>query len=279
MTKYGIFDKCIIAVDGDVIVNITNFTETKTYKKIGSGRNTYICGQKLPTYFNNILYDSIEILKKANNLHNYSNETSGMHTTYFINGLINIEYYQINNKKNGIYKQYYQTGQLQEERNYVDDVLHGSYITYAINGNITSEYIYNNGKIHGIFKKWSDGKYHPNTTYEEYTYCEEIKNGPYKLLFLNGNVTNGIYIENNITEFTTITPNNIVINKRSYDSEQNLYVCETYYDSGKIKEKYTLNNAQQKCGEYIKYYENDIIELTCNYITPFSSKNGTMKKI
>ena len=68
------------------------------------------------------------------------------------------------------------------------------------------------------------------------------------------------------SEFTTITPNNIVIDKRSYDSEQNLYVCETYYDSGKIKEKYTVNNTQKKCGEYIKYYENDIIQLTCNYI-------------
>ena len=61
-----------------------------------------------------------------------------MHSTYWKNGLINIEYYQIINKKNGIYKQYYHTGQLQEEHNYVDDVLHGSFITYDSNGNITS---------------------------------------------------------------------------------------------------------------------------------------------
>ena len=265
MTKYGIFDKCIIAVDNDIIVNITNFTETKTYKRIGSGRNTYICGQKLPPYFNNIIYDSIEILKKANQLYDYSNETSGMYTSYFTNGNICVEYYQINNKKNGVYKQYYPNGKLQEERNYVDDVLHGQFIIYDDKGNKTSEYMYNNGKIHGIFKKWSDGKYHPCTTYEEYMYDNNIKNGPYKLIFSNGNVTVGSYIENNINEFTTITPNNIIIEKRSYDSVQNLYMHEKYYDSSKINEKYMIDGINRKFGEYIGYYENGNIQKICNY--------------
>ena len=64
--KYTLFDKCFITIDeSQIIHDIFNEKLDKHYKRIGSGRNTFICGQKIP-YSDINIYDSIEILKKAN---------------------------------------------------------------------------------------------------------------------------------------------------------------------------------------------------------------------
>ena len=65
--KYILFDNCIITIDDDKIVKeITNITNTKQYKRVGSMKSTYICGQPIPSSFFDYYYDTPEILKKAN---------------------------------------------------------------------------------------------------------------------------------------------------------------------------------------------------------------------
>jgi hypothetical protein len=103
MLQYAYVYNNIITIDVDIIINITDINETNNYTRIGSGYNKFICGEKLPIIFNGILYNSIDILKKANGLYDYSKELNGLYTSYYINGTIKEEYYYINLKKNGLY--------------------------------------------------------------------------------------------------------------------------------------------------------------------------------
>ena len=100
MTKYILFDKCIIEVDEEKIVkNINNIANTKTYKRLGSGTQTFIIGKIIPQILYGYYYDSIDILLKANNLYDYSKDTCGIFTSYYISGDLKEEYFQINKIK------------------------------------------------------------------------------------------------------------------------------------------------------------------------------------
>jgi len=46
------------------------------------------------------------------------------------------EYYEINGKKEGIYKEYYNNGQLNVVCNYIDDKLNGEYKIYLCDGQL-----------------------------------------------------------------------------------------------------------------------------------------------
>ena len=50
--------------------------------------------------------------------------------------MLSEEYFQINNKKQGIYKSYYETGQLWEEVNYIDDKREEIYKSYYETGQL-----------------------------------------------------------------------------------------------------------------------------------------------
>ncbi len=61
--------------------------------------------------------------------------TSVIKTYHIINGVedktkLNEEYFQLNGKKEGIYKKYYKNGHLECEVNFVDGVKNGIYRTY-----------------------------------------------------------------------------------------------------------------------------------------------------
>lgn len=87
--KYILFDKCIITIDEDKIIKeITDLSETKQYIRVGNRQRTYICGQPIPASFFGYYYDSPEILKKANNLYDYSKDISGVYTSYYHSGQI-----------------------------------------------------------------------------------------------------------------------------------------------------------------------------------------------
>ena len=62
------------------------------------------------------------------------------------------EYFQNNNIKEGIYKQYYSNGQLLAECNYINGKKVGKYIKYYYNGQKLLECYYINNKIDGYLK-------------------------------------------------------------------------------------------------------------------------------
>lgn len=72
-------------------------------------------------------------------------------TRYYPNGQKEIEYELKYNKRNGLFKQWYATGEEWIEENYLNDIKHGEFTIFYPNGNINYTGFYNNGKPSG---KW-----------------------------------------------------------------------------------------------------------------------------
>ncbi len=67
--------------------------------------------------------------------------------TYHFNGLLHKEWFEINGKKNGDFKCYYDNGQLDCIFSYIDDKINGHYKTYEkYGGKPIEHYIYENGE-------------------------------------------------------------------------------------------------------------------------------------
>jgi len=259
--KYTLFDKCFITIDkNDIIQDIFNEKLDKHYKRIGSGKSTFICGQKLPNT-DMYIYASIEILKKANKLHDYSIEQCGLHTEYHHDGKIKIEYFHNNGIKEGMYKEYLNLGKLSKECYYVNDILNGIFRIYDINGNIKIETTYKNNMIHGKYTE-----YYNNSTIICH-YNEGKKDGEF-IREDTKTIEKGIYENNIIVELISTNKNtNIILEKRYKHldyNENNLICIEIYYQSGNIKEKY-YTKLEKKHDKYIKYYESGQIKLECMY--------------
>ena len=78
---------------------------------------------------------------------------------YYSSDNLKSEVFIINNKREGIYKEYYETGEIKTTRTYISDNIHDKEITYDIDGFKRTESIYNNGElIHGIVFYNKDGQ-------------------------------------------------------------------------------------------------------------------------
>lgn len=275
--KYILFDKAIITLDEDNIVReITNITNTKNYKRIGNKQRTYICGQPIPSSFNGYYYDTIEILKKANNLYDYSKDadTCGVYTSYYYNGMLKEEYFHINSIKNGIYKSYYENGILEIECEYIDNKLNGFYKKYDDKNNLLIECSYKDDKLHGIFKKYQQNCYNDTTLiprycekyissdkiiYSETPYIDGIINGDYICKFNNyictSMIQNGIIVN---IQLKNINTNRIIYKSNQIEHENNIYKYknESFYDSGELYELSYKINFEKFDGEYTNYYKN-----------------------
>ena len=259
MTKYMLFDKCIITIDHEQIVqDIYNEDKNKHYTRIGSGKSTYICGKKIPDSSEYIMkYDSLEILNKVRNKFDYSQETCGIHTEYYDSGKIKIEYFQNNGVKEGVYREYNHREFLIKEYNYINGKLNGFYKEFNNDGNITLDMNYNENKRHGLCKIYN---YYSNCrvcNFDQYNYFDGKKHGEF-ILENDKCITKGIYDNAALIEsITNDKITGIILEKKykhpQYD-ENNLLCVETYYESGKLKEKY-YETLQNKHGSYISYYE------------------------
>ena len=262
--KYALFDKCIIHIDDNNIVKyIIRHDDTKTYKKLGSGKMTFILDKELPQVFNEYLYDSIEILKKAKKLiNNDIINNSGVCTEYFENGKIRKNYFSINDMKQGIYKEYHPNGNLFISCSYIDNKFHGLYNKFNSNGQLLVELTFNNNVANGISKKYNYiGEFVKS---EEYTYTNNILNGPYTILFRDI-ITIGIY-ENNLIIESVTTENNIIIEKIYKNPDDIGYIYEQYYNTYQLKEKsiFTYENNDKKFINIVKYYQNGNIYIHKN---------------
>lgn len=262
--KYTLFDKCFITLDENNIVHdIFNGKLDKHYKRIGSGKKTFICGQTM-VYTDIIIYDSIEILKKANNLYDYSIENCGLYTEYHYNGKLKMEYFHNNGIKEGLYKEYNYNGLLIKECNYVNGNLNGIYKTYFTDGKLQIETTYKNNKIHG---EYIENYNNSNRIYIKCNFYEGIREGDF-IEEQQNNIIKSIYEKNLIVELISINKNTNIINEKRYKhvnyNENNLICCETYYESGNIKEKYFMN-LHNRHDKYCKYYESGQKQIECMY--------------
>jgi antitoxin component YwqK of YwqJK toxin-antitoxin module len=66
------------------------------------------------------------------------------------------EYFQNNGIKEGIYKKYYDMGNLQLECNYINDKLNGNCKKYNYYGILLIECNYIDDKLHGIYRTYYD---------------------------------------------------------------------------------------------------------------------------
>lgn len=258
MAKYMLFDKCIITIDNEEIVqDIYNEYRKKHYPRIGSGKCTFICGKKIPDHAGyNIKYDSLEILNKVLNKYDYSQETCGMHTEYHSNGKIKIEFFQNNGIKEGVYREYNCYGILTKEYNYINDKLNGFYKEFSHDGNITIDMNYRENIPHGLCKKYNYSN-HCVIKFEQSYYFDGKNHGEF-IMVCDKKITKGIYDNNVLIESMTndkITGN--ILEKKikhpNYD-ENKLHCVETYYESGKLKEKY-YEHLGYKHDLYTSYYE------------------------
>ena len=82
----------------------------------------------------------------------------------------------INGKKNGVYLELTNRGQVELRANYKDDVFHGTYATYKFGTRPIKEMNYNMGKLDGFYKE-----YHNNGKLQkEVGYKNGVQDGPFR---------------------------------------------------------------------------------------------------
>ncbi|MBT8232310.1 MAG: toxin-antitoxin system YwqK family antitoxin [Saprospiraceae bacterium] len=173
-----------------------------------------------------------------------------------------IEEYEVseNQVKNGAYKRFFESGEIQETATYVngklegeriiyhkngkpeirefykDDVLEGDYFSYYENGQIEISSKYSNGVMNGPLTKY----YENGKVQEKVQMVDNTENGPFKEYFENGQIHwEGQYL-NGDNEFGLLKEydeNGQLLKKMMCDS---LAVCRTIWTmkDGDIKPKY-----------------------------------------
>ena len=76
--------------------------------------------------------------------------------TYYESGELCQEYFEVDGKKEGIYKLYYQSGNIKEIVPYINGLQHGEIKWYWDNGKIDTEFFMENGKYHGEHKQYDE---------------------------------------------------------------------------------------------------------------------------
>ena len=102
---------------------------------------------------------------------------NGTWTTYHPdNGRVATITSYINGKKNGVYLEFTNRGQIELRANYKDDIFNGSYASYKFGTRPVKEINYKMGKIDGFYKE-----YHNNGKLQkEVSYKEGIQDGPFR---------------------------------------------------------------------------------------------------
>ncbi len=82
------------------------------------------------------------------------------------NGKLEYECTYINDKPNGLYREWYNNGQLMCECTYINDKHNGLYRLWHENGKLLEEYTYVDDKRNGSYRKWyMDGQLMYECTY------------------------------------------------------------------------------------------------------------------
>jgi antitoxin component YwqK of YwqJK toxin-antitoxin module len=179
--------------------------------------------------------------------------------------------------KNGVEKQYYESGQLNIERPWKDNKLNGKEKWYYENGQVQFETPWQDGKLNGVKKEYHIGEsgYH---LIHETPYIDGKKNGLEKLYVYSGELQSE-------TPWQDDKINGI---KRTYYYLSGKVESETPYEEGKINGTFTVyyENGQlwaetlyvddKRNGLYESYYENGQLRYQTPYVDDM--KNGTERE-
>ena len=101
------------------------------------------------------------------------NDYCGVSRTYYDDAKTNLrqEYFANVGKIEGIYKSYWENGQLEVEVNYINGLMNGIYKSYWNNGQLWEEVNYIDGKKEGIYKSY----YQNGKLWQEVNYIDGEK--------------------------------------------------------------------------------------------------------
>lgn len=174
----------------------------------------------------------------------------------------NINRYNLNHEKEGIWREYYKNGNIKEEKSYVNDKLDGYYKTYGEDGNLIEAIKYKNGEM--LLESESIGgnieikeKYdaHENLIFQG-AYKNEIPIGIHRYFNSKGKVIK--------SETYNINGNRIsegIVLKNGIEDGDWIY----YFDNGNKQAigKYINGN---KSGNWNYYYKNEKLKQTGTYV-------------
>lgn len=164
--------------------------------------------------------------------------------------------YQVDKKSGlrmGIYRSFYEDGQVFEESMYVNDTIEGVRKLYHPNGKLMIEEHYTNGLFEGPYRSWypdgtleSEGQYEGNAMsgvwklfyrsgqlHQELTFRDNLENGPFKTWHTNGQL---------MEEGTYIDGDNLHGTFKIYD-KSGTHIRTMQYDRGRGKVVWTLEGA------------------------------------
>ncbi|MCD8044624.1 MAG: toxin-antitoxin system YwqK family antitoxin [Tannerellaceae bacterium] len=218
-----------------------------------------------------------------------NDKTDGLYIVKYPDGGLKIEANYSQRKRNGEYKKYYQSGQIEEHSNYTDGVIDGTRLLYYEDGKpkVEANYVknYRNGdykeyypsgeiKLHYVYKmekpeginryyykngkirtesRWSAGK----------TYADEIKE--YHSTGRLVSVSTSVNVNGNIGFLCKIfDENGNLQGELTKVNDKKHGVCKIYFPSGILKEEAVYNNDQPE-GIHKTFYENGTPEWVLPY--------------
>ncbi|MBF0433301.1 MAG: toxin-antitoxin system YwqK family antitoxin [Fibrobacteria bacterium] len=122
---------------------------------------------------------------------------NGLYKAWFDNGQIHHEINYLDDKKHGVQRSYYKNGKQELEENYLFGKLSGKKKTWTIDGKPELEMDYVDGKKHGLDKRYREnGKIH-----HEISYKNGLKDGTHKFFDSEGKLDKTQwYKDGNITD-------------------------------------------------------------------------------
>jgi antitoxin component YwqK of YwqJK toxin-antitoxin module len=101
--------------------------------------------------------------------------------TYYDSGELCQEYFEVDGKKEGIYKSYHQSGNIEEIVPYINGLQNGEIKWYWENGKIETEFFMKNGKYHGEHKQYDEnGELYEYRMYVDDIICYDCKDFTYR---------------------------------------------------------------------------------------------------
>lgn len=169
------------------------------------------------------------------------------------------------NRKNGLYEEWYENGQIKERCNYENGKKHGLYEEWYENGQLKEKVNYENGKKHGLYEEWyENGQLKEKVKY----YCDNL-NGKHKVWNENGRL---IFLANYNSEgkehgLMQIWHDNGRRFKVNYKNGEKHGLSETWYNNDRLKRRMKYKQGKAH-GLFEEWYYNGRIKKIVNY------KNG-----
>ena len=155
--------------------------------------------------------------------------------------------------KDGEWKYYYYTGELNEITNYKNGEYNGLFETYSTNGQVTSRIFFVDSKIQGAVESFNDVG---NLLYEK-NVVDNKQDGVTKTYNLDGSIDTKLLYNSGSLEGEQIVyySTGAILKKLNYTDNQLDGDFIQYHENGKLKKtgKYVLGNT---VGVWIEYYDN-----------------------